>query len=129
MDATGFWVVTGLSQPFDLDGRAVEVSDARLHALSRAQPSRAVAADRASAGEHCLAACQHVASCWVIACAWRSGMTGMTGSTPPSAEAVPYDQGMVLYPRRWCDPRPPGSPMRALPGWLMYPRYSHEPCD
>ena len=40
----------------------------------------------------------------------------------------PY-QGMVLYPRRWCDPRPPGSPMRALPGWLMYPRYSHEPCD
>ena len=105
-----------------------DVRGVQLHALSRARPSRVVAADRASAGEACLAACGFMLF-HVLACSWRSGKTGMIGSTPPSAEAVPYDQGMVLYPRRWCDPRPPGGPMRALPGWLMYPRDSHELCD
>ena len=57
-----------------------------------------------------------------------SGTTGMTGSTPPGVEAVPYDQGIVLY-RCILDasvirghPEPDASASRVV----VYPRDGHE---
>ena len=55
-------------------------------------------------------------TCMCMVTRARSGTTGMTGSTPPGAEAVPYDQGMVLYPQRQYDPRPPGAQCECFPG-------------
>ena len=87
---------------------------------SAARVARAAALDTYGHGPGCMwlhaviGAGAYTSMCMVTRA--RSGTAGMTGSTPPGAEAVPYDQGMVLYPRRQCDSRPPGARCECFPG-------------